>query len=465
MMKGSTRRSRDTMRALVVSLVPIGALVALGGAYSWSTLPLLAAAAFAFLVSGARVATDRETRVLDVALVALLAGMTLQLVPLSSTVVTLVSPHAASMQAMLALQAAGDARPITIDERLTRGALASATAAMLLFWAARETFSRGGVRVAARAIAWTGFAAALVGLAQRATAPTLLLWTWTPLDRGAQPFGPFVNRNHFASWLLLASSLTAGYLIAHIRSHRLEQHSSRRLILRDLLEDGSALFLSAAVAAMLFALVGSLSRAALLGAFAALALGAWVGGRRQQLDRRPVKFAAATVVALLALAVWANREGLLGRLESMAGDNQVGRPAIWSETMPVVRDFWLTGTGAGTYGRAMLRYQRTRPDMLFNQAHNEYLQLLAEGGLLLALPATLALAAWLRLARRRVGQDPHELLWIRIGALAGCFGLAVQSFFETGLRMPANALLFALLAAIVVHPPRVRIRSSEGGSE
>jgi hypothetical protein len=46
-------------------------------------------------------------------------------------------------------------------------------------------------------------------------------------------------------------------------------------------------------------------------------------------------------------------------------------------------------------------------------------------------------------------------VWIRIGAAAGIAGLAVQGTFETGLRMPANALLFALLAAIVVHKRRV----------
>jgi hypothetical protein len=55
-------------------------------------------------------------------------------------------------------------------------------------------------------------------------------------------------------------------------------------------------------------------------------------------------------------------------------------------------------------------------------------------------------------------------LWLRIGAAAGILGLAVQSVFETGLRMPANALLFALLAAIVVHESRAA-DSAEASAE
>jgi uncharacterized membrane protein AbrB (regulator of aidB expression) len=87
----------------------------------------------------------------------------------------------------------------------------------------------------------------------------------------------------------------------------------------------------------------------------------------------------------------------------------------------------------------------------FNQAHSEYVQLVAEGGLLLTLPALVAIFVWLRLARRQLQRDVHETWWLRVGAAAGLLAAAVQGIFETGWRVPANALLCALLAAIVVH--------------
>jgi len=435
--------------------VPIAALAALGGAYPSSLLPLLGAAAIVFLASGARVAVARETRTLDAALVALVAAILLQLVPLPSAVVARLSPHAQALQQMLSLAPSTNLRSLTIDVWLTRNALAACAAAILVFFAARETFSRGGVRVTARVIAYTGLIAAVVGLIQRASAPSLLLWTWRPGDPGAQPYGPFVNRNHFATWLLLAGSLTAGYLVAHVYSHMTERTGSRRLLLRNLLADGDALLLVGSLAFMALALAGSLSRSALLGTAAALAVGVLIAGRRER-SALAMRVGGAAVIAVVALAVWANREGLVARLDATLSPTETGRPTIWRETAPVIRDFWLSGTGAGTYAQSMLHYQTTMKRVLFNQAHNEYLQLMAEGGLLLSVPAVVALAAWMQIAWRRLQQEAHAMRWVRTGAAAGIAGLAVQSIFETGLRMPANAMLFALLAAIVIHEPRVR---------
>lgn len=445
-------------RALMVSLVALGTLAALGGAFPSTTLPILLAASAAFLLSRARVAAADDTRLLDLALLGFAGGIAIQLVPLPGAVSSALSPHAWTLQSFLQIRAAEGFRPLSIDARLTREGLATAASALLLFWAARESFRRGGVRLAARVIAWGGCAAALVGLVQRATAPTLLLWRWTPADPGSQPFGPFVNRNHFAMWLLMASALTAGYLVSHLRSHRFDERPpSARLMLRDLLADGGALLLAGALLAMMLALVSSLSRAALLGLATAAVVAGLLARRR---GARDGLVAAAAIALLLAGAIWVNRQGLIGRLDATI-TAQVGRPVIWAETLPLIRDFWLTGTGGGTYGEAMLRYQRTSTEALFNQAHNEYLQLAAEGGLLLVVPALVAAWRLTRTVRGRLAEDTHELLWLRIGAAAGLCGVAVHCLFESGLRMPANALLFALLAGIAVHEPRRVPQSTE----
>ena len=119
--------------------------------------------------------------------------------------------------------------------------------------------------------------------------------------------------------------------------------------------------------------------------------------------------------------------------------------------MPIVRDFWLTGTGAGTYETAMLVYQRSSPGVRFNQAHNHYLQVAAEGGLLLSVPALLVLVSYGFTAARRIARDQSSMYWVRAGALSGLAGVLAQSVWETGLTVPANAVLAAISAAIVVH--------------
>jgi O-antigen ligase len=100
----------------------------------------------------------------------------------------------------------------------------------------------------------------------------------------------------------------------------------------------------------------------------------------------------------------------------------------------------------------MAVYQRSSPGVLFNQAHNHYLQLAAEGGLLVGVPVALAALAFLRVAIERL-KDKSGMYWVRAGAAAGLSGVAVQSLFETGLATPANGALAAVLAAILIHVP------------
>jgi O-antigen ligase len=87
--------------------------------------------------------------------------------------------------------------------------------------------------------------------------------------------------------------------------------------------------------------------------------------------------------------------------------------------------------------------------VFFNQAHSHYLQVAAEGGLLLLAALAMAAVAFVRLASERVRRDASGLLWIRLGAASGLAAVALQSVWETGLTMPANAALAAVLAAIL----------------
>ena len=62
-----------------------------------------------------------------------------------------------------------------------------------------------------RRIAALGLAMALFGIVQRGTFNGKLYWVWTPINTAGNAFGSFVNRNHFAGWMLMAAALTAGY--------------------------------------------------------------------------------------------------------------------------------------------------------------------------------------------------------------------------------------------------------------
>jgi O-antigen ligase len=391
---------------------------------------------------------SRHLRVLDALLVAILLYGVLQVAPLPMPVVKILSPHAPAVHASLRLMPAAGATSLSIAPAASGHALLVLFATLLTFWSARATFRAGGIRTTARGVALWGLLASLVGLLQHASSTRLVYWWWAPVSEGPAGFGPFINRNHFAAWVVMALALSMGYLAA--RTHapdggdRFRSFTSR---MRRRM-DGRAMWLLAAIGLMTIGLVLTLSRSGLAGAAVAAVVAHLLSARRLTRYRRRLWVAAGVVLAMAIL--WTGPAALVGRWQH-AEIGQEGRSVIWRETAPLVRDFWLTGTGVGTYGDAMTLYQRTDRRVHFNQAHNHYLQVAAEGGLLLIGLVAAALIALLLGLRERMAADQSNMLWLRVGAAAGLVGLAVQSGWETGARMPANALLAAVLAAVALH--------------
>ena len=423
-------------------------LVSVNGRYTWPYLPALVTAAGLFIVSGARVGADRTTRLLDIIIVGALAYIGLQILPLPATTIRVLSPATPNLQDAYSLAPLGASRPISIHPAATREALGLAATAALVFWAAREAFSHGGSRAAGRLLAGVGFGCAIVSLAQRATAPSTVLWNWHLPDQRVMTFGFFVNRDHLATWLVLVIAFVAGYLTMHVRAHmkaRLRDGTHAALVG---LSDGTSLVVLGAIGAMLLTLAATLSRSGFIALIAAAAVGASLARR----DRAHGLWGGiAAAAALLAAAAWMNLEGLAQRVAttiSTPGTDPIGRLAIWRETLRLIRTFPIFGTGQGTFADAMFVYQQSSRQVLFNQAHNEYLQIATEGGAILIILVLAGLILLARGVRYRLMANDGSHQFVRIGACAGLAAIAVQSIWETGLRAPANLLLAAMFAGV-----------------
>ncbi len=438
-------------------------LAAFGGVYRWATAPYLVAVALLALTQTGRI---RQLCTSDGWLYGTLATVVtlawLQLVPLPAAAVAWASPATLTVvDTIRLLPRATGWTPISVSPLDTAWACALLTANALLFVAAGALVARGGVRATIRVIAWLGIVFGLVALSQMATGTNAIYWRWVPYSEGATPFGTFVNRNHFASWVIMATPVCFGYVIA--RLHRTAGDDSTLRWTSRLATglDGRALILLFAAVLMSVALFLSLSRSGLVGL--ATAAGFMLIAGRRHVDRKRWRWLGVYgAITATVVAMFADATDLVGRLLETL-DEGSGRLTIWRETMPVVRDFWAAGTGAGTYQTAMLVYQESNRLFVFNQAHNQLLQVATEGGLLLSVPALGVTVLFVTRARRRIGADHMASRWIRLGAAGGLVAVGVQSLWETGLRMPANAALAVVLAAIVIHAPR-QDRHDNGGS-
>jgi len=118
----------------------------------------------------------------------------------------------------------------------------------------------------------------------------------------------------------------------------------------------------------------------------------------------------------------------------------------------MIQDYPLLGIGPGTFGTVFTQYQPPGLIRRFTMAHNDYLHFISETGLLLV-----PIFIWMTIALYKKGfkklKNPSRLArGITLGAMSGVTAILVHSIFDFNLHIPANAILFTVLAAIVVAP-------------
>jgi O-antigen ligase len=446
------------MPARLVAVLLAWITFAGGGVYTWAWMPW-ACAAFALLwMVRPGIATASHSRILDVALMVTGVAIFVQVVPLPLAMLRVIDPHAVPIRAGIWLLPPTEnldsgTLPISIMPGNTAAALAVFASAVALYWTCRRICEEGGAGRLIRAIATIGLVASLAAIIQRAESKDMLFGVWQPLDAGARPFGPFVNRNHFASWMVMACPLVFGYLLARTPSDR-PRHFAQRLA-DALRQIGSVRsWLVAALGVMALATLISASRSGILSLAGALAASSWLSlkTRRPGILRSTLIHGSMLTLVILAFA---NFDPLIARLDETLATTGAGRgrQAIWADTHRMIKDFAMTGTGAGTYGLAIPVYQTAASGYAIGHAHNHYLHLAAEGGALVAIPAALVVITFMMALGRQMSHDGHSSFLIRAGAAAGIAGVLLQSVWETGMRMPANATMLAILSAIATHTP------------
>lgn len=388
-----------------------------------------------------------------------LGAAVLQILPLPRVPLDIVSPSASRVVAALALQAPAGALPLSIDPSESTSAIALFGGMVLVFFTARQIFEDGGGRTFVRGLAIVGLVLAGIAIAQEATGGGRMYWRWTPTFERTHPFGPFVNRNHFGTWAMVATALCVGYLVAHVSARQSDNPRSSWRTRFVSAMDGRAALLLAAASLMIVAVVLSLSRSSMIGLAATLVVGMWLSRHRGERRRLAIIAGALVVITLTLVILRVSPAQIMGRVSGVPVALE-DRLTIWRETVPIIREFWLTGTGLGTYPTAMAVFQQSDRGLLYNQAHNHYLQVVAEGGLLVGFPVAVALWMFARAAARALADDRSGIFWLRVGAASGLAGVAAQSVLETGLLTPANGVLVAIAAAIALYAPR-----TEPGSE
>jgi O-antigen ligase len=328
-------------------------------------------------------------------------------------------------------------------------------AALLMYFAAVLVFTDTPkrLRILVRTIMVFGFFLAIFGLTQSFTSPDKVYWMREIPQ--AQAFGPFINRHHFAAYMEMALALPLGLVF----SGSIEREKK-------------FIFLFAACL-MGVALVMTNSRGGIISLLAEIlflvATMKWRRRRRKHRsdsEDRPPRFRSAAMKAGLALALVVAMFGsvvLLGGEDALSrfvgsvntDDPTTGRAHFWSVTVDIIKNHPFIGTGLGAFGVVYTGYDSRNGTYRLEQAHNDYLQVLSDGGIVGAVIGLFFLVNLFRMGfARRESRDDFRR-GVATGALAGCFAVLIHSFFDFTLHTPANALLFLTLAGLATVNGRV----------
>ncbi len=255
--------------------------------------------------------------------------------------------------------------------------------------------------------------------------------------------GTIYNPDHFAFYLELLFPLALGLLFA--RLHLFDPGQSLKEKILHVAEDRPLilLFLAPIVLAAGIYLTGCRSGIAVLVLSTLFFAQMSVYLRVNFSVRRHLRlvFILATLLAVFV--------GLQSTLDKFLTGSYIegGRIDYWANTLAMFRDFPVFGTGLGTFKYAYFLYGKEAGWV--NHAHNEYVESLADMGIL-AFIAFFALLAFLvfSLLRMWIARRHPEVKPVVLGVLTALFAAFFHSFFDFSLRVPANAFLFLALLAL-----------------
>ena len=287
-----------------------------------------------------------------------------------------------------------------------------------------------------------GFFVSVFGILQHLTFNGKLYW-FRVMRYGGYPFGPYVNRNHFAGFAeILIPVALVPLVLGKVRRERL--------------------FLVGLFALVpIVALLLSASRGGIVSFAVQLVILFSLLLVRRLHSKHMLAGGVLVLCAILAVS-WIGVQEVLQRFSDyQALDVSVGkRASMRHDTWRIFLDHPALGTGLGTLQMVFPPYETSYDAKIVNHTHNDYLEALAETGVAGGLCCLWFLAVLFTESVKGLKELGSSFgAALNLSGLVGCCGLLVHSLIDFNLHIPANALLFFVSA----HLATARLETSAKG--
>ena len=416
--------------------------------WNWSLVLIGAAALVHFLVhrNSSNSLLDRWSAAL-LAAVFLFTG--LSLIPLPKAMVQFLSPERIALlrATEFVLGPAPSATTLSIVPSATLQYFLTLLGYLLVFLMIRELARRNADLRRPWLIVWPLL---VVGALEGA------LGFYQSYAEGGQGYasGTYINRDHYSGLLELILPFAIFYALSIYQRGNSRDGSPAGPALQ-------ACLVLVFGALMLIGIIHSLSRMGFLATLASTFIGGSIAMTLR--DRKviaPVKvtlwqtwlpIAVCSIIAVIGF-IFLPTDQLIGRFSDLAKTDDINadtRAVIWRESAGLVKDYPLFGSGLGTYESAYMKYKHVGPMFTIDYAHNDYLQVLVEIGIIGFLAGLVFLGrVFYGAARDTVYARSQEERYLAIACVTALIAILLHSFVDFNLYRSANAMIVAWIAGV-----------------
>jgi len=383
-----------------------------------------------------------------------------QLLPLPPFAIKYLSPNTYSLYKMTLpdYDISNNCRPLTIYSHATKLELLKFLSYIFVFFIIVNNIkTRRQIEHLLIAIIIIGAIISLFGIIQR-VAHEKIYWL-AQLTKAGYTFGTYVNKDHFAGYMEMVTLLAIGLLMTrrsfdsdkiirtsswHGRFHKWAYKESQW---------AKTILIGFLIIIMVSALFLSLSRGGIISFLLSIIIFVDLLLLTKRSKRRTSRILIPLFSTSAIFLIWLGIDPIIARLSTLFTPYKaiLPRANLWKDSLQIFRDFPIFGSGLGTYQFIFPKYKNVIKDgRFYMHAHNDYIEYLSDigivGSFLFFGMIIFFLIKCLKLWQKR--RYPY-VIGLGLGISAGVISILLHSIVDFNLHVPANALLFFIILALL----------------
>jgi len=289
------------------------------------------------------------------------------------------------------------------------------------------------------------------------------IYWFRPLTQGGTPFGPYVNRNHYAFIMAIIFPIFVSLFLYYKPSIRFYSLKEKIVEIFNQYRTNIHILIGFSCIIIGTSVFLSLSRGGIISLCISMVFFGILFFKFT--ERKKTGWLIIIISILIGVSVgWFGFEPIINRFKALLSTDLslTQRLIIWKDSIKIIKDFPLTGTGIGTYVYIYPAYRSLSEKTIVYHAHNDYIESAVEGGFIgFFLFIIFMLSVILSSFKNFIHRKDKYCRYLYIGAISGIVSATIHSFVDFNLHIGANKLYLFFITSLLVSFANTRIKTSQ----